>query len=167
MLKVIYKCKHGTLVLILLITECFVICCCVCCTWSQRMMPKICIQRAYVFSCQYQTTIWILESAVPSCLGNMNQSFPRTDFSYCENLFLLRGLRNKSCGQAVYLASQANKKPSLSIQKAWKILSVRRKSKRKHIIPSWLDDLKIIQMINRSYFSTELSFLKRSGCQTL
>lgn len=76
---------------------------------------------------QYQTTIWILESAVPSCLGNMNQSFPSTDFSYCENLFLLRGLQYKSRGQAVYEASQANKSPHFQSKKTGKILSVQKK----------------------------------------
>lgn len=36
---------------------------------------------------QNKTTIWILESAVPSCLGNVNPSVLSTDISYCENHF--------------------------------------------------------------------------------
>lgn len=82
---------------------------------------------------QYQTTIWILESAVPSCLGNMNQSFPSTDFSYCENLFLLRGLQYTSRGQAGYEASRANKTPHFQSKNTMKNYV---SPKKKHIISS-------------------------------
>lgn len=64
-------------------------------------MPKICIHmHIYVYYIyiyiyllilcswdQNKTTIWILESAVPSCLGNVNPSVLTTDISYCENRF--------------------------------------------------------------------------------
>lgn len=54
---------------------------------AKNMHPAcICILTLCMWD-QYQTTIWILESAVPSCLGNMNQSFPSTDFLIVKTFF--------------------------------------------------------------------------------
>lgn len=64
---------------------------------AKNMHPYayICILQIYIYIyililCswdQNKTTIWILESAVPSCLGNVNPSVLTTDISYCENRF--------------------------------------------------------------------------------